>query len=163
MSRIPLVREFMATNLVTLRPEMTIFAAIDVLLKNRFSGAPVVDEQGRLVGILSEKDCLRVYASGAFFNNAGGLVSDYMSREVMTVEPDDEIFRVADIFLKRSFRRLPVLQDGRLVGQVSRRDVLQASRRLMEESAVQKPWTDSKYLSAEMKAALADRPPPPPA
>lgn len=160
MSKIPLVRDFMATQLVTLRPEMSIFEAIDLLLKHRYSGAPVVDGDGRLVGILSEKDCLRVYASGAFFNNAGGIVGDYMSREVVTVGPDDELFRVADIFLKRSFRRLPVLQDGRLVGQVSRRDVLQASRRIVEQSPVAKPWTDSKYLSDEVKAALADRPPP---
>lgn len=160
MSQIPVVREFMATHLVTLRSDMSIFAAIDLLLKHQISGAPVVDAEDKLVGVLSEKDCLRVIASGAFHKTAGGEVSDYMSHEVLTVGPDDDVFHVADIFLTHSFRRLPVLDKGKLVGQVSRRDVLNASRRILEESPIQKPWTDAKYLTDEIKAALSDKTPP---
>jgi len=160
MSNVPVVREFMVTKLVTLRPEMDIFVAIDLLLKHHISGAPVVDAEQRLVGILSEKDCLRVVASGAFHRSASGQVEDYMSREVQTVDPEADVFRVADMFLTRSFRRLPVLEQGKLVGQVSRRDVLNASRKVLEESTVQKPWTDARYLTDEIKAALADKTPP---
>ena len=160
MSQVPVARDFMATKLITLRPDMDIFAAIDELLKHHISGAPVVDAEQRLVGILSEKDCLRVVAGGAFHRSAGGSVGDYMSREVQTVDPEADVFRVADIFLSRSFRRLPVLEDGRLIGQVSRRDVLEASRRILEGSPARKPWTDAKYLTDEIKAALADKTPP---
>lgn len=162
MSNVPVVRDFMATKLVTLRPEMSIHDAIAVLLKHHISGAPVVDAGQRLVGILSEKDCLRVVASGAFHTSAAGMVEEYMSREVQTVDPETDVFRVADMFLSRSFRRLPVVENGRLIGQVSRRDVLNASLRILVASPVAKPWTDAKYLTDEIKAALADKAPPPP-
>lgn len=160
MSNVILVREVMATGLVTLKPDTPIFTAITLLLKNRISGAPVVDDQGALVGILSEKDCLRVFANEAFFSqNAGGPVSEYMSRTIQTMDPDDDVFKAADIFLKNSFRRMPVVDDGRLVGLVSRRDVLLASLRLMQESPIKKQWTDATYITEEIKALLDDRPP----
>lgn len=158
MSKIVVVREFMVTRLVTLAPEMDIFTAMRTLVQHRFSGAPVVDAQQQLVGMLSEKDCLRVFASGAYYNGAGGLVSDYMTRKVTTVEPEDELFRVADLFLNNSFRRLPVVENGKLVGQISRRDVLMASLKICEESPIKPPFTDSKFISTEMKAVL-DGPP----
>lgn len=159
MSKVILVREVMATGLLTLNPETPIFQAILLLLKNRVSGAPVVNDTGTLVGVLSEKDCLRIYANEAFFSqNAGGMVSDYMSTQLLTADPDDDVFKAADIFLKNSFRRLPVVDDGHLVGQISRRDVLQASLRIMQESPVKKQWTDSKYISEEIQAILSGRP-----
>ena len=158
MSKTVLVREFMASRLVTLTPEQDVFAAIRLLLHHRISGAPVVDAEHRLLGILSEKDCLRVFASGAYYHEAGGRVADYMTRTVVTVGPEDELFRVADLLLSHSFRRLPVVENGRLVGQVSRRDVLLASLRICEEPPVKPPFTDAKYLSDEMKAKL-DLPP----
>ena len=159
MSKVILVREVMATGLLTLKPETPIFQAILLLLKNRVSGAPVVDESGKLVGVLSEKDCLRIFANEAFFSqNAGGMVSDYMSTDILTADPDDDVFKTADIFLKNSFRRLPVVDDGNLVGQISRRDVLQASLRIVQESPIKKQWTDSKYITEEIQAILANRP-----
>ena len=159
MSKPILVREVMATGLVTLQPATPIFQAITLLLKNRVSGAPVVDETGTLVGVLSEKDCLRVFANEAFFSqSAGGPVSDYMTTNMKTVDPDDDVFKAADLFLKHSFRRLPVVEDGRLVGQISRRDVLKASLKLVKDSPFKKEWTDAKYITDEIKAVLADRP-----
>lgn len=158
MSKVPTVRDFMVTALVTLRPELPIRQAIDILLKHRISGAPVVDAAGSLVGMLSEKDCLRVFANAAFYNTDPGDVEDYMARDVRTIEPEADMFKAADIFLKNSFRRLPVVENGRLIGQISRRDVLNASRQLADTPPVPKPWTDAKYLTDEVKAALADKP-----
>ncbi len=159
MSKPILVREVMATGLVTVNPATPIFQAITMLLKNRISGAPVVDDAGKLVGVLSEKDCLRVFANEAFFSqNAGGPVSDYMTTNIQTVDPDDDVFKTASVFLKHSFRRLPVVEDGRLVGQISRRDILKASLTIAHESPVKKEWTDAKYITDEIKAVLADRP-----
>lgn len=158
MSKVPTVREFMVTNLVTLRPEMPIREAIDTLLKHRISGAPVVDAAGNLIGTLSEKDCLRVFANAAFYNTDPGEVEDYMTRDICTIEPDADLFKAADLFLKHSFRRMPVLENGKLVGQISRRDVLNASRKMTDTPPIPKPFTDAKYLTDEVKAALADKP-----
>ena len=74
MSKVVYVRDFMVTRVVTLAPETDIFQAMKTLVQNRFSGAPVVDAQNNLVGMLSEKDCLRVFASGAYYYDAGGRV-----------------------------------------------------------------------------------------
>jgi CBS domain-containing protein len=158
MSTIPVARDFMAKSLVTLGPKTDIFSAIDILLRNRISGAPVIDEDKKLIGMLSEKDCLRVFASGAYHQGAGGIVSDYMSTKLTTVSPEDDLFKVAEVFLKNSFRRLPVMDNGVLVGQVSRRDVLEASHKIWTGAPAARPWTDSRYLTDEIKAALADRP-----
>ncbi len=158
MSKVPIVREFMVTNLVTLRPDMPIREAIDVLLKNRISGAPVVDPSGTLIGMLSEKDCLRVFANAAFHRSDPGDVEDYMTREICSIEPEADLFRAADLFLRHSFRRMPVMENGKLIGQISRRDVLNASRRIVETPPIPKPFTDAKYLTDEVKAALADKP-----
>ena len=158
MSKPKLVRDFMSTQLVTLSPEMPIFKAITLLLKHKVSGAPVVDEQKKLLGILSEKDCLAVFANEAFFSEtAGGLVSDYMTRDVMTLDPEDEVFKAAGIFMKQSFRRLPVVDDGILVGQISRRDVLLSSLQIVEESPKKKAWTDARYISQEIQGLLETR------
>ena len=157
MGKVVVVREFMVTSVVTLAPDMDIFQAMRTLLHHRISGAPVVTAQQELVGVLSEKDCLRVFASGAYYNDAGGHVSDYMTRKVTTLSPDDELFQVAELLLAHTFRRLPVVDDGKLVGQVSRRDVLLASLKMCEDSPIKAPFTDSKFISDEMKAVL-DKP-----
>ena len=157
MSGVPLVRDVMATSLVTLRPEQAIRDAIAALLKAKISGAPVVDAAGALVGVLSEKDCLRVFASSAYFQSGEGTVGDYMSRTIRSVAPDDDVFKVADLFLTNHFRRLPVLEGGKLVGQVSRRDILRASMAMLEAP---KPWTDSRFIPADVQTLLNDKPPP---
>ena len=155
MSKLPVVKDIMVTKLVTLSPDMHIQQAISLLLKHRISGAPVVDDEKKLVGVLSEKDCLRIFANGAYNNLPGGVVDQYMSKTLTTIEADTDLFTVADIFFKNSFRRLPVQDtDGRLVGQVSRCDVLEGSRQIWETSPVEREWTDSKYLTDEIKAAL---------
>ncbi len=158
MSKVILVREVMATGLLTLKSEMPIFQAIGLLLKNKVSGAPVVDDHHTLVGILSEKDCLTVFANEAFFSEtAGGSVADYMTRDVLTIDPDAEVFAAAEMFMKHSFRRLPVVEGGNLVGQLSRRDILIASLHIVEESPKKKVWSDSRYIPEEIQALLSDR------
>jgi len=154
MTHIPQVRDVMATNLVLLKPSMGICEAIELLLRRKVSGACVVDDDGNLVGILSEKDCLRLFANAAYNQLPGGDVKHYMSTDLITIGPDAGIFTAASVFMKHSHRRLPVLDHGKLVGQISRSDVLKGSRHIWEESSVEKPWTDSTYLTDEIKAAL---------
>lgn len=116
----------MSSRLITLKPDMNIHAAMKVLLENRISGAPVVDDAGALVGVLSKKDCLKVAFSATYHKEWGGSVSEYMSREVETVDAETDIVEVAERFLKGPYRRFPVMANERLVGQISRHDVLRA-------------------------------------
>lgn len=157
MSKPKLVRDFMKIGVMTLDPDMPVFEAILTLIKHKVTGAPVVDKTRHLVGILTEKDCLAVFANEAFFSEtAGGLVSDYMTEQVKSVTPDTEIFAVADLFLKAHFRKLPVVEDGILVGEISRRDVLMASLHIVEESPRKKAWTDSHKIPDEILSRLTE-------
>ena len=119
-------RDYMSANPVTLDPEMDILAAVKVLVENRISGAPVVDSRGNLVAILSEKDCLRVALSAGYYGESAGRVVEYMQRDPKTVDVDTGIVEIASMFLHDGYRRYPVMKDNRLVGQISRHDVLKA-------------------------------------
>lgn len=120
------VADVMATQLVTFTPDTNIHQAIRILLDRRFSGAPVVDDDGNLVGMLSKKDCLKITFSTRYHDDRGGPVSDFMSAPVETLDADTDIVKAAQLFLENHFRRFPVLRGGRLVGQISRHDILEA-------------------------------------
>lgn len=120
------VREYMSTTLITFTPEMDVMAAINVLVRNGIAGAPVVDSEGRLVGMLSERDCLTIGLTAAQDTCVAGPVSQFMSTQVITVDPDMSLTQLASMFLNKSFRRYPVMENERLVGQISRSDVLRA-------------------------------------
>lgn len=120
------VSEYMAANLVTFKPEMEMRLAISYLVEKRISGAPVVDDHGNLVGVLSEQDCMKMALSAGYHEDMGGLVKDFMSPKVVTIDADTSILKLAQLFIDSPFRRYPVLQNNRLVGQISRRDVLRA-------------------------------------
>ena len=154
-AKIPVASDFMTRKVITVSPDMDLYQAISLLLEHRVSAAPVVSgtgERKRLVGLVSEKDCLAMLTSGAFYNASGGPVSRYMTREVKTLGPDVDIFTVAGIFLNEPYRRLPVVQGEYLVGIVSRRDVLDASRLLWGAGAHDPP--DPGYLTEALKARL---------
>jgi CBS domain-containing protein len=121
-----LARDYMTKAVATLSPDMTLLDAVELLLERRISGAPVVDEHGNLVGLLSEKDCLRAALNATYYGDLGGLVSDHMQRHVATVADDTPIFEVTRLFINGHFRRYPVMHGHRLVGSISRRDVLRA-------------------------------------
>ncbi|MDW3094932.1 MAG: CBS domain-containing protein [Gammaproteobacteria bacterium] len=120
------VKDYMSASLVTFTPGMDVMNAIDVLVKNRISGAPVVDERGNLIGLLSEKDCMKVAVQAGYYEQLGGRVEDYMTKQVITVEAEASVLEVAKLFMEKGPRRYPVVEDNRLVGQISRRDVLRS-------------------------------------
>ncbi|MGC1952843.1 MAG: CBS domain-containing protein [Gammaproteobacteria bacterium] len=126
MLRSVLAKDYMSANLVTFTPHMDVLNAIQVLVEHRISGAPVVDETGNLVGVLSQKDCLRVALEASYHGEWGGRVSEFMSRNAKTVEAETSILEVAEMFMKDEYRRYPVMEENRLIGQISRHDVLRA-------------------------------------
>ena len=121
-----LVRKYMARDLISFYPETDVLDAIHDLVTHRIAGAPVVDHHGDLVGMLSELDCIKVALDASYYGQRGGPVSDYMTTEVQTVDAEMNIVDLAERFATSRFRRFPVMKDGRLVGQISRRDVLRA-------------------------------------
>ena len=126
MPRSMLVKDHMATELVTLHPDMEILRAAQLLINSDISGAPVLDHHGRLVGVLTERDFMKVALHAGYHGEPGGLVGDYMNSNPVTVSPDDTILELAERFINAKYRRYPVLDGGRLVGLISRRDVMRA-------------------------------------
>lgn len=125
--------DFMARKLITFRTDTDVVDAIELMLRNRISGAPVVDDQGQLVGVFSERFSMRALLSMAYDQLPGARVGSYMNTDTARVIPHDlPLLAVAQKFLTTRYRRLPVVDGDRLVGQVSRRDVLRAEHYLTE-------------------------------
>ena len=121
-----------AKDLITFSPDMEIAEAIDIMLKKRISGGPVLNEKRELVGMLSEKDCLKVLVQSSYHNipSGKGLVKDYMSGNVRTLEMDMDVVECANEFLSTYYRRFPVTENGILKGQISRRDIMKAAQKI---------------------------------
>lgn len=134
MHRLPTVREYMDTRAITLSPDMDIIKGVNFLLKKHVTGAPVVDDKGGMVGILTELDCLKLLTLGDEDHEApSGKVRDFMTAKVQSIPPDMDIYYAAGLFMKVAFRRFPVVEDGRLVGTITRLDILRAVRRGLDK------------------------------
>ncbi|MCB9732721.1 MAG: CBS domain-containing protein [Deltaproteobacteria bacterium] len=129
MKKLATVRETMDRFVDTLGPDWDVMDAIDFLLEKRVTGAPVVDARGKLVGMLTETDCLRIVATGKDGDEPHGKVADYMTTDVQTIPANMDVYFAAGLFLNARFRRFPVVDDGRLVGVVTRFDILRAVQR----------------------------------
>ena len=138
-------KDFMVTRLVTLPPEMDVLDAVRLLLKHRISGAPVV-EAGRYLGVFSEKCSMQVLLDAAYEQLPTNEVRAFMDSDAQTIRPDTDLLSIAQVFLLTPYRRLPVVVDGELLGQVSRRDVLRAAMQALDKKAA--PSVSLLYLSA---------------
>lgn len=131
-----LVEDYMCRKLVTYSPEQSILEVMESFAKNKISGGPVLDDNGFLVGIVSEADCMKQISESRYFNQPimDKNVENFMTTEVDTIPNDTSIFDAAGIFHKNNRRRLPVLKDGLLVGQISRKDVVIAALKLSADN-----------------------------
>lgn len=120
------VRDYMTPAPMTVTPDTEIMRAIRLLVDQDLSGFPVVEENGELAGLLTERDIIKVAIQAGYFDEIGGSVASVMSRDVETVHPDDSLMDVAERFAESSHRRFPVMEENRLVGLICRRDVLRA-------------------------------------
>jgi len=126
MSKPMSVKNYMADELITFTPDTNVLTAIRTLLNEEISGAPVVDETGWIVGIISEYDCLKPNLISSYHNDEGQLVKDCMSTNVIKVNADMSLLEAAELCIKHGVRRLPVVENKKLIGQISRRDILRA-------------------------------------
>lgn len=124
------LRDYMLHNPVKVRASDNVFDAMQVIIDNKISGVCVVDDDSNLVGILSELDCLRAVL-GAIYNNSGiGNVAEHMASDNLVVaHPDEDIVDVAQDMLLKNKRRRPVVEDGKLIGQITCRQLLTAVKK----------------------------------
>ena len=127
-----LVKDYMATRLIKFKPDESIFDAMNLLLSKKISGAPVVNDQNELIGMISESDCMKEVIRGKYHNMPidTGSISSYMTEEVVYIAPDLNIFEVAQLFLEKELRRFPVVYKGKLIGQISQKDVIRAFKKV---------------------------------
>lgn len=129
-----LVEKYMVplNNMVTFRPDQSIQEVIAIIIDKKISGAPVLDDHRHLVGIISEKDCLRIMVDQAYHNlpAESRKVSDYMTAKVQTLSPKANVVEAAIEFLNSHYRRFPIVENGTMIGQVSRRDILRAAQNI---------------------------------
>lgn len=121
------VSDYMTRKLITFTEDTDLFEAIRVFSETQVSGAPVTDNDDQLIGIMSEVDCLRGILDKTYHEEeVGGTVGEFMTRTIDTVDANTDIIAVAEQFIHRGRRRIPVVEDGKLIGQVSRKDILRA-------------------------------------
>jgi CBS domain-containing protein len=129
----PSVTAYMTTELITFSKETPMREVIDTMLNNRISGAPVLNEKREVVGLIDDKDCLKLLFGGAYYNHPVGreTVERYMGNVMKFISVNDDIMNVADIFMQTKYKRLVVMDEtGKLAGQISRRDILRAIKDL---------------------------------
>ena len=111
----------MTTNLVTIKKDTCVRDAIELILKKRISALPVIDDNIALIGIVSEKDLLQL----AFYDNIDDVtVTDFMSEDVVTMQKDTALLDICEFFMNNNYKRIPIVSNNKLVGIISRKDML---------------------------------------
>lgn len=120
------IRDIMQTKPICVHADDEIVAALQELLNNDTAGAPVLNHEDELVGVLSKKDCIRAAIDAYYHQSWGNLVKYYMSEHIDALEPEMELVNAAHFFTHSQYRRFPVVENNQLIGQISRTDVLNA-------------------------------------
>lgn len=127
VERPPSAKDIMVTNLVTLAPEDDVLQAMQRLVKHSISGAPVVDDRGHYLGVISERDCLTALLDAIYDRLPSNSVGTFLDKSSKTIDVNTDLLTIIQIFLDTRQRRVPVLKGKELVGQISRRDVLRVA------------------------------------
>ncbi|HHC79516.1 MAG TPA: CBS domain-containing protein [Flavobacteriia bacterium] len=124
-----LVSDYMTTKLITFKPDQPVAEVMEVLINNKISGGPVVNDKNELLGIISEGDCIKHISESRYYNMpiSTDNVEKHMVKNVETINGDLDIFEAAKQFLHSKRRRFPIVENGKLVGQISQKDILIAA------------------------------------
>lgn len=130
------VKDYMTRDLIVFKPDHSIEQVIQTLITNKISGGPVVNDNFELVGIISEGDCLKQISESRYYNMPmhQDVVEKRMIKDVETIDGNMNIFDAANKFLEAKRRRFPIVEDGKLVGQISQKDILKAALKLKGEN-----------------------------
>lgn len=130
------VRDYMTTNLVTFTPNQSVQEVVEAIIKHKISGGPVVNEKNELVGIISEGDCLKQLSESRYYNMPleHDKVEKRMAKNVETIDGNMDVFDAANKFLSSKRRRFPIVENGKLIGQISQKDILKAALQLKGEN-----------------------------
>lgn len=126
------VSDYMTRELITFKPDQTIDEVIHSLIANKISGGPVVNSKYELIGIISEGDCLKQISESHYYNMPveQDIVENRMVKNVETIDGNMDVFEAANKFLDSKIRRFPIVQEGKLIGQISQKDILKAAMQL---------------------------------
>jgi len=124
-----LVLDYMTTKLITFKPDQSISEVMETLIKNKISGGPVVNDDNELLGIISEGDCIKQISDSRYYNMPidNDTVEKYMVKNVETIDKNLNVFDAAKQFLESKRRRFPIVENGKLIGQISQKDILIAA------------------------------------
>jgi predicted transcriptional regulator len=130
------VKDYMTTQLITFKPNQSVQEVVESLIKNKISGGPVVNDKHELVGIISEGDCLKQLSESRYYNMPlqHDNVEKRMVTNVETIDGNMDVFDAANKFLQSKRRRFPIVENGKLVGQISQKDILKAALQLKGEN-----------------------------
>lgn len=126
------VSDYMTRDLITFSKDQSIEDVMDKLIKHRISGGPVVNEKNELIGIISEGDCVKQISESRYYNMPMNTdtIEKYMAKNVDTIDGNMNVFDAASKFLQSKHRRFPIVENGKLVGQISQKDVLKAAMKM---------------------------------
>lgn len=127
-----LVEDYMSQSLITFKKDQFVVDVMEALIKHKISGAPVVDDHNRLLGIISDGDCMKQISESRYYNMPIGEmhIEKFMETDVPTIDQKVNIFDCASLFYKHNCRRFPIVENGKLIGMISRKDVLCAALKL---------------------------------
>lgn len=127
-----IVSDYMTRNLIVFKPQQSVLAVMNQLIKNRISGGPVVNKNNELIGMISEGDCIKQITESRYYNQPLGNINveDHMIKDIETIDGDMNIFDAAEKFISSKRRRFPIVKEGKLVGQISQKDILKAALKL---------------------------------
>ena len=114
-------KKIMKTDVITVRRQTPIYEAIEILLDNNITGLPVVNEDGTIAGIISEKDVLELLSD---LKDNSAKVEDFMTEEVVSFDWEDDLIAICECLVKSNFRRVPITAQGKLAGIISRKDLV---------------------------------------
>ena len=129
-------KDIMTTDLVTVKSQTPVYQAIQELMDNKITGLPVVDDDMTVVGIISEKDILKLLYD---LEKDGGTVADYMTETTVSFDPEDNLLDICNCVMENPFRRVPILSDGKLAGIISRADIIEYILKIKQHDEVQSP------------------------
>jgi len=126
------VSDYMTTNLITFTPDQSIESVMQALIEHRISGGPVVNEKNEVIGIISQGDCIKQVSESRYYNMPmqDQTIEKHMVKNVETIDGNMNIFDAANKFLEAKRRRFPIVENGKLVGQISQKDVLKAAMQM---------------------------------